>query len=87
MIKLGKSKKDQYLISMKRQLKTIVKTAIILFIAGIIFYFWKLAPVSVPTFEVKTSPIEQTVFGTGTLEGKTRLAISLNETLFRIKLR
>ena len=65
---------------MKRQLKNIVKTAIILFIAGIAFYFWKLAPVNVPLFEVKTSPIEQTVFGTGTLEGKTRLAISPRET-------
>ena len=65
---------------MKRYLKTTVKAVIVLLIAGIAFYFWKLAPVSVPTFEVKSSVIVPTVFGTGTLEGKTRLAISSRET-------
>ena len=65
---------------MKRHFKTIVKAAIVLLIAGIVFYFWKLAPVSVPTFEVKSSSLVQTVFGTGTLEGKTRLAVSPRET-------
>ncbi len=65
---------------MNRHIKTIIKAAVILIIAGIVFYFWKLAPVSVPTFEVKSSPIVQTVFGTGTLEGKTRLAVSPRET-------
>ena len=65
---------------MKRHLKTVIKAGVILIIAGIVFYFWKLAPVSVPTFEVKSSAIEPTVFGTGTLEGKTRLAISPRET-------
>ena len=64
---------------MKRHLKTIIQAATILLIAGIAFYFWKLAPVSVPTFEVKSSPIVQTVFGTGTLEGKTRLAGSADK--------
>ena len=65
---------------MKRHLKDIVKAAIILIIAGIAFYFWKLAPVRVPLFEVKSSAIVPTVFGTGTLEGKNRLAISPRET-------
>ena len=65
---------------MKRHLKTIIKAATILLIAGIAFYFWKLAPVKVQTFEVKSSSIQQTVFGTGTLEGKNRLAISPRET-------
>ena len=65
---------------MKRHLKDIVKAAIILIIAGIAFYFWKLAPVKVPLFEVKSSAIVPTVFGTGTLEGKNRLAISPRET-------
>ena len=65
---------------MKRHFKTIVKAAIVLLIAGIVFYFWKLAPVKVQTFEVKYSPIQQTVFGTGTLEGKNRLAVSPRET-------
>ena len=65
---------------MKRHLKTIIKAAAILIFAGIAFYFLRLAPVSVPTFEVKSSPIVQTVFGTGTLEGKTRLAVSPRET-------
>ena len=65
---------------MKRHFKTIVKAAIVLLIAGTAYYFWKLAPVSVPTFEVKSSSLVQTVFGTGTLEGKTRLAVSPRET-------
>ncbi len=67
-------------MEMKRHTKTIIKAAIILFIAAIAFYFWKLAPVKVPVFEVKSSPIQQTVSGTGTLEGKTRLSISSRET-------
>ena len=65
---------------MKRHIKTIIKLFAVIVIAAIAFYFWKLAPVSVPTFEVKSSPIVQTVFGTGTLEGKTRLAVSPRET-------
>ena len=65
---------------MKRHLKTVIKAIILLLIAGIAFYFWKLAPVNVPVFHVKSSAIEPTVFGTGTLEGKTRLAISPRET-------
>ncbi len=65
---------------MKRHLKTVVKAVILLLIAGIAFYFWKLAPVSVPLCDVTTSAIEAAVFGTGTLEGKTRLAISPRET-------
>jgi len=65
---------------MKRHIKTLIKLFAVIIIAAIAFYFWKLAPVSVPTFEVKSSPIVQTVFGTGTLEGKTRLAVSPRET-------
>jgi RND family efflux transporter MFP subunit len=65
---------------MKRHIKTIIKLFAVIVIAAIAFYFWKLAPVKVQTFEVKSSPIQQTVFGTGTLEGKTRLAISPRET-------
>lgn len=65
---------------MKRHLKTVIKTVIVIFIAGIAFYFWKLSPVKVQTCEVKESAVTQTVFGTGTLEGKTRLAISPRET-------
>ena len=61
---------------MKRHLKTIIKLFTVIIIAAIAFYFWKLAPVKVQTFEVKSSSIQQTVFGTGTLEGKNRLAIS-----------
>ena len=61
---------------MKRHVKTIIKLFAVIVIAAIALYFWKLAPVEVQTFEVKSSPIQQTVFGTGTLESKTRLAIS-----------
>ncbi len=65
---------------MKRHMKTIIKTAVFVIVTGTGLYFWKLAPVSVPTFEVKSSPIVQTVFGTGTLEGKNRLSITPRET-------
>ena len=65
---------------MKRHLKTIIKLFTVIIIAAIAFYFWKLVPVKVQTFEVKSSSIQQTVFGTGTLEGKNRLAISPRET-------
>ena len=65
---------------MKRHTKTIIKTAILLLIAGTVFYFLKLAPVSVPVFEVKSSPVQQTVFGTGTLEAKKRLSVSPRAT-------
>ena len=62
---------------MKRHMKTIIKLFAVIVITAIAFYFWKLAPVKVQTLEVKSSPIQQTVFGTGTLEGKTRLARSI----------
>ena len=65
---------------MKCYIKTVIKLFVIIVIAAIAFYFWKLAPVKVQTFEVKSSPIQQTVFGTGTLEGKNRLAVSPRET-------
>ena len=65
---------------MKRHLKTLIKLFTVIVIAAIAFYFWKLAPVKVQTFEVKSSSIQQTAFGTGTLEGKNRLAISPRET-------
>lgn len=65
---------------MKRKLNGILKITILVFTIGITFYFWKLSPVSVQTHEVKKALIQQTVFGTGTLEGKTRLAISPQET-------
>ena len=52
---------------MKLHIKTIIKAAVILFAAGTVYYFWKVAPVSVPVFEVKSSPVQQTVYGTGTL--------------------
>lgn len=65
---------------MNRYVKLIIKAAIFVIIAGTAFYFWKLAPVKVQTTEVKKGMIQQTVFGTGTLEGKTRLAVSPRET-------
>ena len=65
---------------MNRYVKMIIKAAIFVIIAGTAFYFWKLAPVKVQTTEVKMGMIRQTVFGTGTLEGKTRLAVSPRET-------
>lgn len=65
---------------MKRHIKTIIKASVIIITAAVAFYFWKLSPVKVRTFEVTSSPIQQTVFGTGTLEAKTRLAVSPRET-------
>jgi multidrug efflux pump subunit AcrA (membrane-fusion protein) len=65
---------------MKHSVKTVIKAAIAAVIAVIALYFWKFSPVKVQTLEVKSSAIEQTAFGTGTLEGKTRLSISPKET-------
>ena len=65
---------------MNRYAKVIIKAVIFVIIAGTAFYFWKFAPVKVQTVEVKKGMIQQTVFGTGTLEGKTRLAVSPRET-------
>ena len=65
---------------MKRHMKTIIKLLAVIAAAAIALFFWKLSPVKVQTFEVKSSPIQRTVFGTGTLEGKTRLAVSPRET-------
>ena len=65
---------------MKSYKKAIIKTAVVICLAGAILYFWKMAPVKVQTFEVRETPLQQTVFGTGTLEGKTRLAVSPKET-------
>ncbi|MBR1967754.1 MAG: efflux RND transporter periplasmic adaptor subunit [Lentisphaeria bacterium] len=65
---------------MKKHIKIIVKTIIFVFVIGCGFYFWKLAPVKVKTFEVKQSLIQQTIFGTGTLEAKIRLAVSPRAT-------
>ena len=42
---------------MKRHIKTIIKLFTVIVIAAIVFYFWKLAPVKVQTFEVKSSPM------------------------------
>ena len=67
-------------MEMKRYIKTIIKAVIFIIVAVTAFYFWKLAPVEVPTSEVKVSPLQQTVSCTGTLEGKTRLSISPGET-------
>lgn len=52
----------------------------IIFIAAVAFYFWKLSAVKVQTKEVKSSLLQESIFGTGTLEGKRRLSVSPKET-------
>ena len=65
---------------MKRHTQTVVKILVTAFAAAVFFYFWKLAPVKVQTVEVKSSPIQESVFGTGTLEAKNRLSVSPRST-------
>lgn len=57
-----------------------IKTTICLFVVIAVFCCFKWFPVKVQMYEVKQSLIQQVVFGTGTLEGKTRLSVSPRET-------
>ena len=61
---------------MKKLGYKIIKTALCFLLVGGGIYWWKFSPVEAQTKQVTRMPLQQTVFGTGTLEAKTRVAIS-----------
>ncbi len=65
---------------MKRVSRSIIKFSILALLAGGGIYWWKFSPVEAQSRAVNRSTLHQTVFGTGTLEAKTRVSISPYET-------
>lgn len=61
---------------MKKLGYKIIKTALCFLLVGGGIYWWKFSPVDAQTKQVTRMTLQQTVFGTGTLEAKTRVAIS-----------
>lgn len=61
---------------MKGFLGNIIKWAVILLPVGAGVYLWKFSPVEAQSMPVTRAALQRTVFGTGTLEAKTRVAIS-----------
>ena len=54
----------------------IVKSTLFLLVAGVGVYAWKFSPIEAQSKPVSRTTLHQTVFGTGTLEAKTRVSIS-----------
>ena len=71
---------------MKRSVKTLVQLAAVILIAAAAIYRFKFSPVSAKTRAVGREDLVKTVFGTGTLEAKTRVAISPQNTGLLVKL-
>ena len=71
---------------MKRSVKTLVGLAVVISIAAAGLYRFRFAPVSAKTRTVGREDLVKTVFGTGTLEPKTRVAISPQNTGLLVKL-
>ena len=65
---------------MKHHLKTAIKILFLVIVAGIVYYHFRLSPVSVQTAIPKQQDLMDTVFGTGTLEAKTVVSISPRST-------
>lgn len=65
---------------MKKISRGIIKFGILAILAGGGIYWWKFSPVEAQSKTVCRSTLCQTVFGTGTLEAKTRVSISPYET-------
>ena len=65
---------------MKHHLKTAIKILLLAIVAGIVYYHFRLSPVSVQTAIPKQQDLMDTVFGTGTLEAKTVVSISPRST-------
>ena len=71
---------------MKCSVKMLVKLAAVILIAAAGLYWFKFSPVSAKTQSVSQDDLVKTVFGTGTLEAKTRVAISPQNTGLLVKL-
>lgn len=65
---------------MKRISGRFIKLCVALLLVGGGVYWWKFSPVEASSQPVQRCLLQQTVFGTGTLEAKTRVAISPYET-------
>lgn len=61
---------------MKKLGSKIIKTTLCVLLVGGGVYWWKFSPVEAQSMPVTRATLQQTVFGTGTLEAKTRVAIS-----------
>ncbi len=61
---------------MKKSGRKIIKTIVFILLVGGGVYWWKFSPVEARSMPVSRATLHQTVFGTGTLEAKTRVAIS-----------
>ena len=71
---------------MKHSVKTPVRLAAVILIAAAGLYWFKFSPVHAKTQAVSRDDLVKTVFGTGTLEAKTRVAISPQNTGLLVKL-
>ena len=65
---------------MRHHLKNAVKLLLVAVVAGFGYYHFQLSPVTVRTSSPKRQDLMDTVFGTGTLEAKTVVAISPRNT-------
>lgn len=61
---------------MKKTVCNIIKWVLILSTIGAGVYVWKFSPVEAQSMSLTRATLHRTVFGTGTLEAKTRVAIS-----------
>lgn len=61
---------------MKGLVRKIIKWVLFISLVGGGVYMWKFSPVKAQSMPVTRATLHQTVFGTGTLEAKTRVAIS-----------
>ena len=65
---------------MRKRFKSIIKWGILTALVAGGVYVWKFSPVEAESRPVKNATLQVTVFGTGTLEAKTRVSISPYET-------
>ncbi len=65
---------------MRHHLKNAIKILLIVVVAGFAYYHLRLSPVTIQTSSPKRQDLMDTVFGTGTLEAKTVVAISPRNT-------
>ncbi len=61
---------------MKKPGSKIIKAVLCVLLVGGGVYWWKFSPVEAQSMPITRVTLQQTVFGTGTLEAKTRVAIS-----------
>lgn len=61
---------------MRKRFKSIIKWGILSALVAGGVYVWKFSPVEAESRPVKNATLQVTVFGTGTLEAKTRVSIS-----------